>query len=105
MQQHQEEYRLLINVALQRIPGNPCSRPFTLGDAFSQQFHGRNLRLNDGRGAFDGVHIPGDVDSELNVKRWFLFDVGVTRALDREELKEVPLAVFTADYIAEEERW
>lgn len=99
------EERIIVNAALQRIPGHAGQRPFTLGDAFSRHVYNRPLRINNGSGPFDAVHVPRDVDSELNVKRWFMFDFGVTRPIAGAELNGIPLRAFTAHYDPEHDRW
>lgn len=99
------EERVIVNAALQRIPGNAGERPFTLGNAFSRCIYDRPLRINNGVGPFDAVHVPRDVDSEYNVKRWFMFDIGVTRSIARADLGEVPLKAYTAEYDPTDNQW
>ncbi|KXS98407.1 hypothetical protein AC579_1385 [Pseudocercospora musae] len=100
-----EERRIVIKVPLKSIPGPPEERPFTLGEAFCQHFYKRPLRMNNGTGAFDAVHIPPDVDSEHNARRWFLFDIGVSRPVDRTEMLKLPFEAYSATYFADTQQW
>lgn len=105
MQSSVEEQRVIIRAHVQTIPGNPQSRPFTLGELFSQEVFYRPLRTEHSADGFDAVHIPPGFDSPNDVKVWFMFDFGVKRDIDRAELVEIPLHVYLAHFDSQKQEW
>ncbi|WPG98149.1 Hypothetical protein R9X50_00093500 [Acrodontium crateriforme] len=86
--EHQERVdgqRVCIYISVQSIPGSPSARPFTLGEIFCQIQFGRELNLYEDSHSIDDLHIPGGFDSENDVKRWFVYDLGVRQTLDSSE--------------------
>lgn len=77
--------RVCIRIALQSIPGEVFSRPFTLGDIFCQAQLEREFNPTGDGHSFDDLHIPQGFDSEKDVKRWFIYDLGVQGKVDSSE--------------------
>ena len=76
---------MCIRIALQSIPGEISRRPFTLGDIFCQAQLKREFNVAGDASSFDDLHIPQGFDSEKDVKRWFIYDLGVQGKIDPSE--------------------
>lgn len=77
--------RVCIRIALQSIPGDVYSRPFTLGDIFCQAQLKREFNPTGNRHSFDDLHIPPGFDSEKDVQCWFIYDFDVQGKVDPAE--------------------
>ena len=100
-----EKRRVIIRARLKTIPGNPLSRPFTLGELFSQKLLGRGLRMQQNVHGFDAVHLLPNFDSENDVKGWFLYDFGVDRYMDRAELTQTQHQMYLAHFDERSHDW
>jgi methylsterol monooxygenase len=95
--------RVIIQAVVNSIPGNPQQRHNTLGDAFCGQILGREFCAKLRPSGYDHVHIPGDFDSTEPLKRWFIFDLGVTGELNTEMMSQIPVDIYLASY--QHEKW
>lgn len=81
--------RVCIQIALQSIPGEVLRRPFTLGEIFCQVQLKREFDpIGDGS-CYDDLHIPQGFDSEKDVKRWFIYDLGVQGKVDSSDYYKI----------------
>lgn len=92
-----EPCRVAVYARVTDIDGDPLERPITLGRDVCARFLMRDLQdtIVASRG-YDAVHYPPNFDSEKDIRRYFLFDLGVTGRLSLEELAKLPHYVFLA---------
>lgn len=71
-----------------------------LCEVFCKAKLGRDSRLQEG---FDIVHVPGGFDSREHIRRWFLYDVGVTHTLAQHEVMRLAHKAYRAATNAQDE--
>ncbi|WEW61600.1 hypothetical protein PRK78_007091 [Emydomyces testavorans] len=96
MEHDDSPMRVIICVCITDIPGNPQRRHNTLGDAFCNEILHRDLDKNFDPFGYDYVHIPCDFDSDVPLKRWFIFDLNVKEEFTTEQLLRVRHRVYLA---------
>jgi hypothetical protein len=87
--------RVVIWVVVTDIPGEPLRRHTTLGEDFCQQTLHRQFRAQPGD-VHDGVSVPDGFEKGEAVKRWFVYDLDVTKSLDQSQLMEILHQVYIA---------
>lgn len=100
-----EKQRVIVRAHVKSIPGKPLSRPFTLGELFCQKELGRELRTRQDICGFDAVHLLPNFDSENDISGWFIFDIGVNRYVEREELVGMQHRMYYAHFDEKSQEW
>ncbi|KAL4923064.1 sterol desaturase family protein [Aspergillus undulatus] len=88
--------RVIVRACVSDIPGNPQGRHIALGDAVCRDLLSRRFHATLSPAVYDHVHIPGEFDSELPLKRWFIFDLNVKEPLSRNDVTQLPHLVYRA---------
>ncbi|PVH92395.1 hypothetical protein DM02DRAFT_619972 [Periconia macrospinosa] len=78
--------RVAIYVKVTDIEGDPLWRHIALGQAFCSNVLQRDFRYQIQSDGYDTCHLPPNFDSTHDVYAYFLFDIGVTGRLPRENL-------------------
>ena len=86
--------RACIRLRVKNIPGEILKRPWTLGQIFCQFRLQRDLDPLGDSHSFDDFRIPGGFDSEEDVKRWFVYDLGVEGQVARTEHHRITHEVY-----------
>lgn len=91
------QMRVIIRVCVADLPGEPLTRPWTLGNIFCNQILHRSLNPQPHPSGCDGMYFLEGFDSDKPVQRWFIYDLNVKCALSREDLlATIPHKVFLA---------
>ena len=89
------ETRIIVKAYITDLPGTPQERHRSLGDLICQQLLGRKINVSFKDSTYDHIHIPGDFDSDRPVHKYFIYDLNITRALEKEELLQIPHLVYS----------
>lgn len=81
--------RVCIRMSLQNIPGEILRRPLTLGNIYCESQLKRKFKTAGDGHSFDDLHIPPGVESEEDVKRWFIYDFGVQGKVDSSDYDKI----------------
>lgn len=90
--------RVVFQVIVSDVPGNPGRRHYTLCNAFCEKALGRELQEDTRQPSYDHIHIPGDIDSDLPLQRWVILDLNVTGPLSQKDVLELQHQCFRACY-------
>ena len=90
--------RVIMWVCVTDIPDDPQRRHNTLGDAFCREVLDRDFNKQLQASGYDHVHIPADFDSDLSLKRWFIFDLNVKEELNEKDVLQIPHLVYLASH-------
>ena len=87
-------------VCVTDIPDGPQRRHNTLGDAFCREVLNQDFNKQLQASGYDHVYIPVDFDSNLSLKRWFIFDLNVKEELNEKDVLQILHLVYLARHKA-----
>lgn len=90
-----EPTRVAIYATVTDIAGCPQRRHVQISQQFCKYIN-RKFHPDLDPTLYDHVHIPADFDTPEPLRRWFILDLNVTRALDNEEVRKLPHQVYLA---------